>query len=142
MIGSHKVGGEDVLRLVAQLHETRSREAGGTDGYEDTWALVVAWQLLRHEAVEKSGADHEGNQEARALDCDGGDGDGDGLEMVDLPGLAGGLDEVASKRRREQEGVGREDPDGGHGVDREDSGRVVSCGCETGLVSHTGSTIV
>lgn len=104
-------------------------KAARADRDEDTGPLVVARQFLRHEAVEEGGADHEADEEARALDGDGGERDGNRVDGGGAPRRVGGRDEVGAEGGRQEERVGWEDPDGGHGVDGENS--VLRCECGT-----------
>ncbi len=110
------------------ITDSRSGEPAWPDGDEDARPLGVARQFLGHEAVEEGGADHEADEEACALDGDGRSGDGDGVDVGELAGAGGGPDEVGTEGGCQEEWVGREDPDGGHGVDWEDSGRVLAQG--------------
>ncbi len=81
---------------------------------------MIPRQLLRHEAVQEGGADHEADEEAGALDGDGRKCDRDSIYGRQAARAEGCPDQVAAQRRREEQRVGREDPDGGHGVDWED----------------------
>lgn len=56
---------------------------------------------------------------------DGSEGHGYGVDDVELVGLGRGRNEVGAEGGGQEEGVGREDPDWGHGVDWEDSGGFV-----------------
>jgi len=125
VVGAHEVGRENVLCLVAQRNETCGGKAGRSDGDKDAWALVVAGELLCHEAVEERGADHERYEKACALNSDGGESDRDRVEVVELARFGGGREEVTAKRGGNKKGICREDPDRGHSMNWKNSGWVL-----------------
>lgn len=113
-------------RTDGRQHKTRTYSRAGKptrpNRNKHTRPLVVARQLLRHEAVQEGGADHEADEETGALDGDRREGDGHSADGRQAARAEGCPDQVAAQRRRKEQRVGWEDPDGGHGVDWEDSG--------------------
>lgn len=84
-----------------------------TDRDKDTRPLVVARQLLGHEAVQERRADHEADEVARALDGDGGQRDQHRVDGAVPTGPRRGGYEIRAEGGGEEERVGWEDPDGG-----------------------------
>lgn len=91
-------------------------EAARADGDEHARAGGRGRELLRHEPVDEGGVDHEGDEEADPLQGEAADDD------VERVGLREGLGELGGVRADDEEGVGGEDPDRGHGFHGEGFG--------------------
>ncbi len=108
-------------------------EAARADGDEHARAGGLEGQFLRHEAVDEGGVDHEGDEEADALQGEAADDDVQGV------GSREGFGELGGVRADDEEGVGGEDPDWGHGFDGEGFGGPPDWGFV--WVSESGRTV-
>ena len=104
----HKILRNDPRQNLAHIHHSSDRETRRTDANKHPGPQALARELVRHEAVDEGGVDHEGDEEAYPLEDPAGDDHVQGAHAVDVGCEDAGVGADYEER------VGREDPDGGH----------------------------
>ena len=104
----HEILRHHARQNLAHIHHAGDREAGRTDADKHCGPEAFAREFLCHEAVDEGGVDHEGDEEAYPLEDPAGDDDVQGADAADVGGEDAGVGAYY------QQGVGGEDPDGGH----------------------------